>query len=112
MASGQLANLYNAAITTDTTTNGDRAPLQPRVNAFIGWLQVSGFTAGTFDAKIQHSPDGTNWVDLVTFTQATGNTTEAVNVTANVFHNVRAQIVSASSADATVKVQLWYDENK
>jgi hypothetical protein len=39
------------------------------VDGAIGHLHVLDVTAGTLDVKIQHSSNGTTWVDLITFAQ-------------------------------------------
>lgn len=110
MASANVVSLYNANVTASVNSNPQ--DLRPRYTSFIGWLDVSSHSSGTFDVKIQHSPDKTNWKDLATFTQATGDTTELKQITDNVFVYVRAEITAASSPDADVKVQLWYDSNR
>jgi hypothetical protein len=47
-------------------------------------------TSPTLTAKVQHSADGSTWADLITFTAATGTTSESKTVTGTVNRYVRA----------------------
>lgn len=47
----------------------------------------------TLNVIVQHSADGSTWVDLITFTQATGLTSERLGVTGTVNAHVRARRV-------------------
>ena len=65
-----------------------------------------------FQLKIQHSPDRTNWEDLVTFSPITGDTSETVdldNTTSHVYEFVRVIHAAWTAGDADVKVELFYD---
>jgi len=63
--------------TTETTTDaGDAVRLQSMVNAFTFTLDVTDAATAvgdTLDAYVQTKLDGTNWVDVVHFTQVLGN---------------------------------------
>lgn len=79
---------------------------------FLGFLDVSSFAATSVDVKIQHSHDGVNWEDLITFTQAVGNGVEYKDVDASALDHVlgylRAQIVVVGGT-ATVTCKALYD---
>src|SRR5262249_50894233 len=57
-----------------------------------GHLHITAFagTTPTIAVKIQHSVDGTVWVDLITFTTATAEFAERVEVTGTVNRHLRA----------------------
>ena len=69
--------LENSTVTT-TTTGTARDNTLSTSNGGAGFLIVTAKsgTSPTLDAKIQHSADNTTYVDLVTFTQATAETSE------------------------------------
>lgn len=62
-------------------------------NGGVGHLHVvaADGTSPTADVVIQHSADGSTWVDLVTFTQATGRTAERKAVSGTVEQFLRAK---------------------
>ena len=67
----EVSLLDSAARTV--TGNGDAAGgfgLATRLGAAVICASRTG-TNPTLDVIIQHSPDGTNWFDLITFTQLT-----------------------------------------
>jgi hypothetical protein len=116
MASTSRLVLSSKASTT--TVTGDAQSLQGNCGSFIGWLNVSvqgGASSAT--AKIQHSPDGTNWIDLCTFAAVTNTTgVQAVHqgdagfLKQQVFPSVRAVVTMAGvTPTATVEVSLWFD---
>ena len=73
---------------TAATTSGGRANLH--VTAASG-------TGGTI--KVQHSTDNSTWVDLVTFTAATSETSETKTVTGNVYRYLRyVSTINATSS--------------
>lgn len=113
MASTNVITLVSDALTATATS--DAKSLEQRFDRFIGWIDVSAIHAATtVAAKIQHSPDGTNWKDWITFTNAVGAVArEAVFPTTDVFGRVRSVVtLSGATQSATVKVQLWYDPSK
>lgn len=114
MASVDKITLIDEALTASKTS--DPQQLQQNNKDFIAWQSVSG-NSGTVDTVLQHSPDKTNWITFATFAQVAGATgTEAILpgsfTTANqpLFPNIRA--VSTLSANATVKVELFFDPGK
>jgi hypothetical protein len=63
------AGAINAA-----TSSAVHIPGQPRSIAFVLDLTAAATDAGdTLDVKVQTRLDGTNWVDVVAFTQCLGN---------------------------------------
>jgi hypothetical protein len=112
MASTSVLSLMSEALTA--SKDSAKQTLSQNHKAFIGWIHVSANDgATTVSAKLQHSPDGTNWIDLVSFTNIVNTTGfEAKQITSNVFINVRAVVTLAGTPSATVKVQFWYDEDK
>lgn len=67
-----------------TATVTSSAQTLQRGNSGIGRLVYTNNSGATptLDAKIQHSPDGVVWKDLLTFTQATtGSGSEDVHIT-------------------------------
>lgn len=84
--------------------------------AFLGQLIATdnGGVTPTLDVKIQHSLDGTNWYDYITFTQVTtgSNNTEAIapsNETGHIFPYVRAvSTMGGSGLNYTYTTKLCY----
>lgn len=73
----------------------------------VGALHVTAFSGLTsLDVAVQHSADAMTWVDLVTFTQATGTTQDRVAVTGTVDQHVRAQWTTSGTGSATFAVAL------
>jgi len=101
------------AIATDTTTVGGTVDLSGRAGTAKGVLgTITSYSAGDFDCDIETSPDGTNWMLLCQGQTgaADGIFFDAVNggdvLPPDAFRYVRASVLSATSADATVKVEL------
>jgi hypothetical protein len=74
---GSSASVDNSA----ASTNGGVAHLH--------MTAISG-SGASITVKVQHSVDGTTWVDLVTFTAATTTTQQRVEVTGTVYRYQRA----------------------
>lgn len=118
MASIAKLPLYSGAITT--TTTGDAKSLQNRAKKFIAFLNVSAcHAATTVDVRLQHSPDKTNWKEIVNFTDVVGATgSEAIyegsfTGAGCVFPNIRAVVnLSGATQSATVDVSIWFDDDK
>lgn len=73
-------------------------------------VSAASGTSPTLDAKVQHSPDGTNWFDLMTFTQATAATTECKSHTGPIFERVRAVgTIGGTTPQFSFTVDLWCD---
>jgi hypothetical protein len=114
MASSQKYALQAGDLTA-ATTNGVSQNLPARARKLIGFINVSACNAATtVTAKIQHSPDGTNWSDYILFTAIVG----AIGVEAKApsvnnlacFANLRALVVLAGTTKAaTVAVDVWFE---
>lgn len=76
-AIGQTAALDNAA----STSNGAKA-----------FLHLTAFTGTDVTIKVQDSPDNSTWADLITFTQATAETSETASATGTVERYLRVDI--------------------
>jgi hypothetical protein len=76
-ATGSSASVDNSA----ASTNGGVAHLH--VTAISG-------AGASITVKVQHSVDGSTWVDLVTFTAATAATQERIEITGTVYEFLRA----------------------
>lgn len=113
MASVVRVQLVSSALTATETGSG--VSLEPASQAFVGWLRVSAINgATTLNAKIQHSADKSNWVDLVSFTALVGVTgTEAKEITfAGVLPFVRGVVTLAGATQtATVDLALYHDKS-
>lgn len=111
MASVSRLSFFNEVVTA--TENADKQSLNQRSKAFVGFVKLSGRSAGDYTAKLQHSPNGTDWTDLATFAALTANGSEVVQITVNVLPYIRAVVTVANGpGDGTLLVQLWYDEDK
>ncbi|WP_433114292.1 hypothetical protein [Micromonospora sp. CA-246542] len=86
-AGGNSSSVNNLA----STANGGVAALH--VSAFSG---LTGLTV-----KVQHSTDGSVWVDLMTFTAATGKTSERKTVAGTVNQYTRALWTVTGTGSAT-----------
>lgn len=120
MASSNRVNLIDPTTGLTATTTGAATSMGPRTKKFVGYVAVTALGAGTtLTPKIQHSPDGTNWFDLVSFTAlvATGSELKYENnfTVANspVLSQVRGVCTFAGgTTTGTVRLDLWFDEDK
>jgi hypothetical protein len=106
-----------ATITTDTTTTGSASLLHYHTRSLILVSTVSARSAGTFTTTLQHSPDGSTWTNVLMSDGSTAFACAAQSANGvvykylledvPVFQYVRASILSASSASATVEVVLY-----
>jgi len=55
----------------------------------IGVVSIESVASGTADIKVQHSTDDITYADLLTFTGATGRTSESISATGTVNRYVR-----------------------
>jgi len=93
--------------------NGESFNLPGRSDGHVAFLDatlVNGAT--TVTAKVQHSPDGVNWFDLVSFGALAGvDGNEVVNIAVGVLPQLRANVVLAGGTQiATVKVEVFFRE--
>jgi hypothetical protein len=73
MACQTIIPLLNSTLTV--TGQGSSIALPAKLSRWVA-LITGGAVTGTnptLDLKIQHSADGTNWVDLISFTQITAS---------------------------------------
>jgi hypothetical protein len=100
-----LANASRAASATGATFDNERG------YSGVFYLNVVSCTGGSdaLDVKIQDSPDGTTWYDVVTFTQATAATSER-KVLTNLGRFLRAIGTNASGATAEYSVLAHINE--
>ena len=112
MASVSQLTLVNGAFTA--TETGSSTALEPFSNSFIGYLHISANDgATTIDAKIQHSADNSNWIDLVAFTQVVNTTAfEAKQITNSVLPYIRGLATFTAGNSATIKIGFYFDKLK
>jgi hypothetical protein len=85
-ATGNGTDLDNGAVAGETAAGG------------AATLHVSDIDAGTGTVKVQHSVDGTTWVDLITFDAAAAKGSQRKTVAGTVHRHVRAQHTLAGGA--------------
>lgn len=107
MASSAKAILLNESIAG--AVNGESKSLGTKGKDYICSLVVSNYSAGTVNSKVQHSPNGVDWVDLVTFTGLVADGVDLQVPSIPVLGFVRA-ITTSGTAD--VKIDLNYSESK
>jgi len=71
-------------------------------------LQVFSVATGTVDFKIEDSPDDATWADLVSFTSATGSSSERVTISGTIDRYVRIT-ASGTFTDAKVACAIVRD---
>jgi hypothetical protein len=111
MASTQkVALMAEAAAAADKT--GTAANLQPKSGGLIGVIRTANQNAATtVTGKIQHSPDGSNWSDLTSFTAINATSGfEVKTITGPVLERVRAiATVAGTTKLADIYIDLFYD---
>jgi hypothetical protein len=82
MAANKQITFHKADIITATENTSAQAVSLPGHNRWVGFIKVGTITgtSPTLDVKIQHSADGTTWVDLLTFTQLTSGSANSSEV--------------------------------
>jgi hypothetical protein len=114
MASSQKYALQISTALTAASTLGVSQNLPAKASKLIGHINVSACNAATtVTGKVQHSPDGTNWYDYITFTDIVGAAgVQAQGPATNdqaCFQNVRSTVTLAGATkSATVTVDLWF----
>jgi hypothetical protein len=102
---GRILQVLGEVTTTGNGTSVDNGAAS--TNGGAGHLHITSFGASTTDivVKIQHSTNNSTWVDLITFTTATDETFERVEVTGTVNRYLRAiRTVSGASPAVTLAV--------
>lgn len=105
-------------ITSQNIAATPTEPLPKKLNLaldtnFIGFIKASNSSSANIVVKIEHSPNGEDWFDLITFTTITADVIEAITLdrtTDHVFEYVRAD-VEVSSGSADIICNLHYDRN-
>jgi hypothetical protein len=110
MASVEKFRMISAkALTADFTTEG--FALEASMDEICFWLLATGQHADTtLDVKVQHSPDKTNWKDLVSFTQQTDTGgSELKGITLPIMGFIRTVVaLTGTTKAATVTVDLLF----
>ena len=108
--------VLNAGAYTTTgvqgTANDNSASSTGGGGAFLIVTSVSG-TSPTGDVKIQHSADNVTYADLITFTQATGATSEIKKVAEGTTINryVRVHATIGGSSTPTINAIVGFGRN-
>lgn len=94
------------------TANDNSASSSGGAGAFLIVTSVSG-SSPTGDIKIQHSADDATYADLVTFTQATGATSEIVKVAEGTTINryVRVHATIGGTGTPTINAIVGFGRN-
>lgn len=109
-SSQRIALLANLAQTAGY--NGDAASLLPKAGRFIAQAKTANHTAlQEVDMKLQHSPDGTNWHDLVQLPRllVAGVSMASIPNNENVFPNVRGVVVLSTAGAVDCYLDLFFD---
>ncbi|MDG4750624.1 hypothetical protein O7630_06720 [Micromonospora sp. WMMD718] len=100
---GRVLHVHQAETANGNTTAVDDAASTATGGA--GALHVTALTGLTgLTVKVQHSTDNTVWADLITFTAATGKTSERKAITGAVNRYVRALWTVTGTGSATFAV--------
>lgn len=105
------SELLNA--TKTTTENGSSFKLGDDWEGFGAVFKTSSMTgtSPTYDAKLQHSHNGSDWFDLVTFTQQTSDSSEYKAITGDVMEFCRYVLtIGGTTPSATVELNLCYND--
>lgn len=113
MASVSKIVLISGAKTA--SENGSTKTLELLSGDFIGYLHVSAIHAATtVNAKIQHSADGTNWIDLVSFSALAGVTGfERKLIEEAVLPYIRGvATLSGATQSSTLEISFFHDKKR
>jgi len=112
MYASSKIELLNQAVTATATS--DVKTLDGVGGSFVGFIKVSGYSAGTFTGIIEHSPNGLDWFTLITFTAAIAANSSEIKFPANdiCLTHIRAKVTAAAAPDATVEISLCYSSKK
>lgn len=101
--------VHNGALTQNTGTKSTGVQAPGATPPFMAFLNLSAIGGGTsLVVKLQHSPDGVNWIDLVTFAAKTAVGVEAVAITGPVFPNLRVfPTFTGGTLTGTAEVSLF-----
>ena len=107
-----VAKLVLLDETITASKDGSGFSLQNYQIDFVGIIKITSYVAGTFVGKIQHSVDGIDWFDLLTFSSLTSATQELKFPTTNVLGHVRAIVTASSTPNAHIFIALNYRTSK
>lgn len=110
MATTSRLKLIDESLTDDLTSTSKS--LSQEHKNFLGFIKTTATNAATtVNGKIQHSPNGTDWFDVVSFTAIAGtNTSEVKTISGSLFANIRAVVTLAGATKAShVQLDLWFD---
>jgi hypothetical protein len=116
MAASNKLSLASGSLTA--TETGEAKSLPNGAKGFIAYLSATAVAISTLDVTIQHSPDKTNWYNVVSFTQlaAPGNEIKQhANFTVanmNLFPNLRAVRTLGAGATVTAEVSIWFEDDR
>lgn len=104
------------------TTTSDPVVMSNNSDKLIGFIKTANQNAATTVAgKIQHSPNGDDWFDLLTFTNIVGATPsselklpviDSVTVDKCMLHVRAVATLSGATQASDVTIELYYDPNK
>jgi len=107
MASNGRELLLNE-VGLSTAKAGGKKSLPSKSTSFVGVLIVTNQAGFSYTVKIQHSPDGSTWIDLGTFALAAGNGVSLLTLAEPILTQVRAD-VSGVAGSGDVSVDIRYD---
>lgn len=119
MSASNKIVLYSAQALTAASNTSTAQAAEVKFADFVGFIKTTATNgATTVTAKIQHSPNGSDWFDLVSFTALVGvNGSEEKEVLISgggsprnsVFPQVRASVALAGATKAsTVTIELYH----
>jgi len=73
----------------------------------MGWEVARTTGASTCDGKLQGTNDGTNWIDIVAFTQVTGATGRELKLVTMMTDRLRFVVAIGATTTFTVKVYVY-----
>lgn len=113
MASIKKLELVNVTARSNNVT-GDVKSLEQNTRNFIGFIKTANLGAGTtVTGFIQHSPNQTDWFDLMSFTGLTTDDSELQFPTTSVLPFIRGTATIAGGADVSdVLIEIWFEPSK
>lgn len=111
MVAGSTKNLFSVEAMTAATNSGSALALAPSDDDFLAYIKCTAVNgATTVSGKIQHSPDGSDWIDLVAFADQVGSgSSEVKTVSGPVFKHIRGFVgLAGVTKAATVTMELHH----
>ena len=113
MASSAKQTLMDSQALTAASNSGTSFSLSARSDFHVAFFKATAVNAATtVTAKIQHSPNGVDWFDLVSFAALAGVAgSEVVQITVGILPQVRASVTLAGvTKAATVLIEIYHRE--